>query len=526
MKKLKIALLASMLGLGACTEKYVFEPNHDLPKMPNDKEFFATVDLGNKHQKIESFMASDCWAGNWVGSYWDESQKSEIAELLFSQEIDGKYPKGIGLSGWRFNLGAGTTAQGDESGIEDPTRRSESFLSNGVKDWNKAMGQQYFLRKAKEYGVNDFVMFSISPDVSFTKNGMGYSPGGENINLADGKLPEFVNYISEVITHFKNEGIDFKYLSPINEPQYAWDTKSQEGTPATNTDIYNLVSALDQSFTENNINTKLLVGEAATWEYLYKVKGNENSSNQIETLFGNDSEISIKNLHHVAPIITAHSYWIDKTAAQMRETRTAAYQKASQHGLSLFQTEYSLLGEGFEDHPGHESASYNDVALQVAKVIHHDLNYANVESWSFWTALDQERWGHKNRFLLISVTPSDGAYGNIMNSGENSATKSLWALGNFSRFVRPGFERVDIEIDGNTNILSSAFVSPSSDELVVVYTNLTDQYTGVEIKMDNNMRAVESYVTSNEFDLVKEEINEDERKIQLLPRSVTTVIYK
>ncbi|WP_044210718.1 glycoside hydrolase [Flammeovirga sp. OC4] len=526
MKKIKIAILASLFGFGACTEKYVFEPNHDLPKMPNDRELSANIKLGAKQQKIESFMASDCWAGNWVGTYWDESEKAEIAELLFSQEMEGNSPKGIGLSGWRFNLGGGSADQGEDSGIEDPTRRSESFLVNGTPDYNKVVGQQYFLRKAKEYGVEDFVMFSVTPDVSFTKNGKGYSPGGVNFNLAEGKLPDFVNYISDVITHFKSEGISFKYLSPINEPQYAWNEGKQEGTPATNREIYTIVEALDQSFTENNIDTKLLVGEAGSWEYLYKVKGNENISNQIEILFGDKSDISIKNFTHVAPIVTAHSYWVDKTAEQMRDTRSSALTKASQYGLSLFQTEYSLLGEGFEDHPGHGSASYNDVALQVAKVIHHDLNYANVKSWSFWTALDQERWGHKNRFLLISVTPSDGEYGDIKNSGSHTATKSLWALGNFSRFVRPDYQRVEMDIDGDANILASAFVSPASDEVVVVYTNLSPQYIGIEAKMENNMTPVTSYITSNDLDLYKEDIKEDERKIQLLPRSVTTVIYK
>jgi hypothetical protein len=47
--------------------------------------------------------------------------------------------------------------------------------------------------------------------------------------------------------------------------------------------------------------------------------------------------------------------------------------------------------------PGYEDASYMDIALFMAKVIHADLVYANAASWYFWTAMDMERWCHKNR---------------------------------------------------------------------------------------------------------------------------------
>ena len=41
----------------------------------------------------------------------------------------------------------------------------------------------------------------------------------------------------EFLKHFKSKGIAFDYLSPINQPQWDWEKKSQEGTPATNANI-------------------------------------------------------------------------------------------------------------------------------------------------------------------------------------------------------------------------------------------------------------------------------------------------
>lgn len=40
---------------------------------------------------------------------------------------------------------------------------------DGTYDWNKQLGQQYFLKKALEYGVEELVAFINSPPIFFTK---------------------------------------------------------------------------------------------------------------------------------------------------------------------------------------------------------------------------------------------------------------------------------------------------------------------------------------------------------------------
>lgn len=93
-----------------------------------------------------------------------------VADWLFSTENDanGK-PKGIGLSLWRFNVGAGSTEQGEDSQIGSPRMRTECFLQpDGSYNWDKQQGQRNFLRLAKERGVNKFwhfltLLLSTSP---------------------------------------------------------------------------------------------------------------------------------------------------------------------------------------------------------------------------------------------------------------------------------------------------------------------------------------------------------------------------
>ena len=75
----------------------------------------------------------------------------KIADLLFSLENDKEgNPVGIGLSNWRFYIGAGSMEQGDSSNIRNVWRRSESFVdANGNYDWTKYKGQRWFLQAVK-----------------------------------------------------------------------------------------------------------------------------------------------------------------------------------------------------------------------------------------------------------------------------------------------------------------------------------------------------------------------------------------
>ena len=96
-------------------------------------------------QVMDNFGASDAWSCQYVG-LWADSVKSKIADLLFSRKMNEKGdPLGIGLSAWRFNIGAGSVRQGDQSGIKDHWRRAESFLlEDGRYDFEKAKGQRTF----------------------------------------------------------------------------------------------------------------------------------------------------------------------------------------------------------------------------------------------------------------------------------------------------------------------------------------------------------------------------------------------
>lgn len=136
-----------------------------------------TIDLKRKAQTIENIGASAAWYSEGIGKYWQPEKRERMAELLFSKGFDKSgNPLGIGLSAWRFNIGGGTAEQGDSSGIRNPVRRVEGFLSNdGTYNWNKQQGYLWFVKKAAFYGVENLIAFSNTPPVQFTKNGLGFN---------------------------------------------------------------------------------------------------------------------------------------------------------------------------------------------------------------------------------------------------------------------------------------------------------------------------------------------------------------
>ena len=107
-KYLQILGICTLFSVTACSSKL------EIPEPPvYNKVRNISVDLNQEIQTIDGFGASDAWRCQMVGKYWPEEKRNQIADWLFSQEVDENgNPKGIGLSMWRFYIGAGSTEQG------------------------------------------------------------------------------------------------------------------------------------------------------------------------------------------------------------------------------------------------------------------------------------------------------------------------------------------------------------------------------------------------------------------------------
>lgn len=491
---------------------------------------------------MHSFGASDAWRCQFVGRNWPQNKKEQIAEWLFSKDFD-EYgnPKGIGLSIWRFYIGSGSVEQGESSGITNYWRRAECFLNNdGTYNWEKQQGQQWFLKKAKEFGVEYNLAFTLSPPVYITKNSKAFSPkGSQQLNIKSGYIDEYAHFLVDVCKHFEDIGLPFDYISPFNEPQWAWDTRSQEGTPATNQELFNYISELDDQLAAGNIGTKMVIGEAADIRFLYnKDKKYSHVSGQLDFFFDSNSPYYLGDKKSVLHTISGHSYFTTWPIDTLLNTRTQLRDKMTQvdKTLGYWQSEFCVLEANDEITGGYKRDLKMPTALYVSRVIHYDITIANASSWQWWTAISQ--YNYKDGLIYIDRgndgvnSPADNDNILLEKDGEFHDSKLMWAIGNYSRFIRPGFIRISAEVIVNKNekisknktVMVSAYMDPEMKNIVAVFINPTDNTTHVNTAGISNIDSVKLYVTDENSNLKYIESNNE--GIMLKPKSVTTVVYQ
>ncbi len=105
-----------------------------------------------------------------------------------------------------------------------------------------------------------------------------------------------------------------------------------------------------------------------------------------------------------------------------------------------------------------------DSGLRVAQMIHDNLVLGNVSAWHYW-------------WLMPGTGDGNGALAQNMRF-----CHALWAIGNWSRFVRPGFVRVAVTPFAQEYLHLTAFHDPAGGRVVVVvinqkYNDLSQDFT-------------------------------------------------
>lgn len=131
-------------------------------------------------------------------------------------------------------------------------------------------------------------------------------------------------------------------------------------------------------------------------------------------------------------------------------------------GKEYWETEVDT-GTGKGDSTGDGIAS----ALPMATTLHNDITKANLNAWHIW-------W-------LYNASGNGGC---LYDTTTNTWTKRLWALGNYARFVRPGYMRVSTSGTVPAGVLLSAFQNPSDGTLVVVAINSNTSATPLAVHVN------------------------------------------
>ena len=490
-------------------------------------------------QTIDGFGASDAWS-MWQIGQWEDSLQTQVADWLFSSENDANgSPKGIGLSIWRFNAGTGSAAQGDAAQINRDTR---------TEVYDKQTGQRRFLKLAKERGVPTFLAFYNSPPVHLTQNGLATNTGRDGtFNLREDAYDDFAAYIADMLqTAEREDGIHFDYVCPVNEPDghWNWQGPKQEGTPATNREIAHIAREMSQEFVRRGITTQILINESSDFRCMFGIYQTDwQRGNEIQAFWNPDSTATyVGNLPNVAPIMAGHSYW---TNTPILKPGSRGYERTGLYGYrkrlkdafdkvaaEFWMTELCIMSNDEEIHGGGGFDFSMEEALYVARVMHYDLTVANARSWQWWRAAGGN---YKDGLIRMYVkgerTGGRGQQREVLQENRVRDSKLMWTLGNFSRFVRPGAVRLDVEgameIDG---LMLSAYKN-TDGTLVIVAINYSHEDRPISIDLSQlstlnlQLSTISAYRTSDvEGESLKNVGKVDLKKTILPARSVTTFV--
>ncbi len=139
-----------------------------------------------------------------------------LSDLLFSEQ-------GLYLSSYRYNMGG--DGGKDKKEVTTPGSRVESFMkTDGTYDFSRDYTGITFLKVAQSYSV-PYITFFVNAAPSHIA-GNGQACGWD---MTKAKISAFADYIQKVLSYWISNGIQIKYISPMNEPDNLRKTCEQEG---------------------------------------------------------------------------------------------------------------------------------------------------------------------------------------------------------------------------------------------------------------------------------------------------------
>ncbi|HOJ78884.1 MAG TPA: glycoside hydrolase [Bacillota bacterium] len=377
--------------------------------------------------------------------------------------------KGIGLSIVRNIIGDG----GDwGKPIDGPSPSIQP--QDGVWNWKGDEDQIWLMNEARKRGCTRFVSTAWSPP-AWMKTNNSVIKGGE---LRPDKYQAFAEYLAKYVQGYKeHHNIDIYAISPTNEPDLSTDYSSCLWTGSQLKEF--IKDHLTPTLKRENLGVKVILPETMNFGEDYA----------LETL--NDPEAS-----QGVDIIASHAY----------DFKAKPFPVAKSHNKSIWQTEVSNIG--FND------GSIDD-GLKYAKLLHDHMTVTEVNAWFYWWL-----FSYKDGEALIHLDTDYKIYRTF---------KRLYTIGNYSRFVRPGYVRIDAEQNPVDNVFVTAYKDKTTGKFAIVVINNGNEERQIDFKLNQfpKLNMLVPYRTSANEDLAKLgklKVKNGVFNTSLKPKSVTTFV--
>ncbi len=412
----------------------------------SDKHRDVTIEWADVRQTIDGFGASSAFFGDRI--------TDEIADKLF----DAK--KGIGLSLLRIMIGLPDDTNSDGSGPTDnpnPTasapeiETAKQALARGAKVWATAWTPPPLWKTTN------------------SKNGKG--DGFEENRLKPEHYQDYADYLAAFFDALAQEQVELMALSPANEPDYIASWDGAQWTPQELTTF--IGQNLGPTFAQRFPDVKIVSPDTASWP---------NVDKYVSAMLADPAA-----REHL-DVVATHPYTNSSAKIDLD------YDKPGKNGKQFWQTEWSQ-----ENMNGDTPNPTMSSAIDMMKRMHDHLVRANMTAWNWWSiyisadalaAADVPKVRQNPALIQPDAT-----------MGESYMFKRGYSLGHWSRFVRPGFQRIGATDKPTGGVLVEAYRDNDS-HIVVTAINTTSKVVTQKFKLEGgSFGTLTPWVTSPADDM-------------------------
>ena len=263
---------------------------------------------------------------------------------------------------------------------------------------------------------------------------------------------QYADHLNNYVTYMRNQGIELYAISTQNEPDYAHDWT--EWSPQESVDFIKGYA--------NRINCRLMTPES----FQYRKTVYDPILNDATAL----ANVSIFGTHLYGTRYADFPYSLFEQKGAGKELWMTEVYTDSKYDANIWDNAYI-------DDDRH--------AIKVAEHIHYAMVEGNFQTYVFWPL--------RRYYALIHDGNSDGQGNSPAAAG--TPTKRGYCMAQFSKFVRPGYVRVEATKSPSSNVFVSAYKNNNDVVIVVVNKNTGTQTITLDIP-GTHVTSWKQYTTS------------------------------
>lgn len=437
----------------------------------SEQHLDVNVNLSDGKQYIDGFGASSAFFGGTI--------TDDVADKLF----DAK--KGIGLSLLRIMIGVPADTGTDGS---EPTDNPKPVATSP----ELSTAQQALTRGAKVWAT----AWTPPPIWKTTNNKNGSGDGFKSNKLDPANYQHYADYLADFVDMMGQASVPISGVSPANEPDY---TASWDGAQWSPDELKKfVVENMGPTFAQRWPSVEIITPDTASWpnvdKYAKPILDDSNGKNYLS-------------------VVATHPYQNGSDPIDLNYHRPADYQK------KFWETEWSQ-----ENMNGDTPDPTMTSAIDMMKKMHDHLTIANMNAWNWWAlyiTADALKSGD-----TAGVRENPALMQSDKNGGAPYMFKRGFAFGHWSRFVRPGFQRVAATDHPTDGVLIEAYKDGSSHVALTAINTGSGTVTQKFLVSGGSFGSLTPWVTSKDDDLTAKDSFDggSEFTYDLPPQSVVTFV--